>query len=204
MKAKWGLFMTEQKKNTIITSGIAVLAVILAYCFRIVGRGSFYPMLFSYLRSFIYIGLFAAWGLSVRQRIVQKQVCRFMTVTAKANAVLLDAEARQIIESATGLTIHLYDKMFKADQYSASEKYLPDGMVVVAPSGALGSTWYGTTPEEADLLSGQSGASVSIVNTGVAITTELTVHPVNANVYASEIVLPSFERMDAVYCIKAY
>ena len=82
MKAKWGLFMTEQKKNTIITSGIAVLAVILAYCFRIVGRGSFYPMLFSYLRSFIYIGLFAAWGLSVRQRIVQKQVCRFMTVTA--------------------------------------------------------------------------------------------------------------------------
>ncbi len=39
-------------------------------------------MLFSYLRSFIYIGLFAAWGLSVRQRIVQKQVCRFMTVTA--------------------------------------------------------------------------------------------------------------------------
>lgn len=129
---------------------------------------------------------------------------RFMTVTAKANAVLLDAEARQIIESATGLTIHLYDKMFKADQYSASEKYLPDGMVVIAPSGALGSTWYGTTPEEADLLSGQSGASVSIVNTGVAITTELTVHPVNANVYASEIVLPSFERMDAVYCIKAY
>ena len=55
MKAKWGLFMTEQKKNTIITSGIAVLAVILAYCFRIVGRGNFYPMLFSYLRSFIYI-----------------------------------------------------------------------------------------------------------------------------------------------------
>ena len=71
--------MTEQKKNTIITSGIAVLAVILADCFRIVGRGSFYPMLFSYLRSFIYIGLFAAWGLSVRQRIAQKQVCRFMT-----------------------------------------------------------------------------------------------------------------------------
>ena len=62
MKAKWGLFMTKQKKNIIITSGIAVLAVILAYCFRIVGRGSFYPLLFSYLRSFIYIGLFAAWG----------------------------------------------------------------------------------------------------------------------------------------------
>ena len=59
--------MTEQKKNTIITSGIVVLAVILAYCFRIVGRGSFYPMLFSYLRSFIYIGLFAAWGRASKE-----------------------------------------------------------------------------------------------------------------------------------------
>ena len=129
---------------------------------------------------------------------------RFLTVMKTTTAVLLDSEARQVVEAATGLKIHLYDKMFKADQNSASEKYLPDGMVVVTPSGALGNVWYGTTPEEADLLSGQSGASVSIVNTGVAITTELTVHPVNTNIYASEIVLPSFERMDAVYCIKAY
>ena len=79
MKAKWGLFMTKQKKNIIITSGIAVLAVILAYCFRIVSRGSFYPMLFSYLRSFIYIGLFIAWGISIRRRIVQKQVAQYLT-----------------------------------------------------------------------------------------------------------------------------
>lgn len=129
---------------------------------------------------------------------------RFLTVTAKANAVLLDSEARQIVENATGLNIHLYDKMYKPEGGGTSAKYLPDGFAVVTPSGALGNVWYGTTPEEADLLSGQSGASVSIVNTGVAITTELTVHPVNTNIYASEIVLPSFERMDAVYCIKAY
>ena len=56
-------FMAAQHK----TSGIVVLAVILAYCFRIVGRGSFYPMLFSYLRSFIYIGLFAAWGRASKE-----------------------------------------------------------------------------------------------------------------------------------------
>ena len=43
MKAKRGLFMTNQKKNTIITSGIAVLAVILAYCFPIIGRGQLLP-----------------------------------------------------------------------------------------------------------------------------------------------------------------
>ena len=71
--------MTDQKKKTLITGGVAVLAAVVAYAFRLIGKGSFYPTLFSYLRSFIYIGLYAAWGLSVRQRIVQKQVGRYLT-----------------------------------------------------------------------------------------------------------------------------
>lgn len=74
--------MTEQKKKILISSGSAALAVITAYCFRFIGKGSFYPTLFSYLRSFIYIGLFAAWGLSVRRRIVQKQVRKYLTGAA--------------------------------------------------------------------------------------------------------------------------
>ena len=57
------------------------------------------------------------------------------------------------------------------------------------------------TPEEAD-LAGSGKADVAIVNTGVAITVETTVHPVNVNTYASEIVLPSFERMDEVAVMK--
>ena len=71
--------MTKQKKKTLITGGIVMFAVILAYTFRLIGKGSFYPTLFSYLRSFIYIGLYAAWGLSVRRRIVQRQVRRYLT-----------------------------------------------------------------------------------------------------------------------------
>ena len=71
--------MTRQKKKILITSGTVLFAVVLAYTFRLIGRGSFYPTLFSYLRSFIYIGLYAAWGLSVRRRIAQKQVGRYLT-----------------------------------------------------------------------------------------------------------------------------
>ena len=71
--------MAEQKKKTLITGSVVFFAVALAYTFRLIGKGSFYPTLFSYLRSFIYIGLYAAWGLSVRQRIVQKQVGRYLT-----------------------------------------------------------------------------------------------------------------------------
>ena len=82
-----------------------------------------------------------------------------------------------------------------------SHKFVPDGYVSFIPEGALGKTAYGTTPEEAD-LAGSGKADVAIVNTGVAITVETTVHPVNVNTYASEIVLPSFERMDEVAVMK--
>lgn len=71
--------MVEGRKKALIGGGIILLAVFAAYIFRLIGRGCFYPTLFSYLRSFIYIGMFAAWGLSVRQRIVQKQVRRYLT-----------------------------------------------------------------------------------------------------------------------------
>ena len=74
--------MTEQKKKILISSSMVILAVAMAYCFRLVGKSSFYPTLFSYLRSCIYIALFAAWGLSVRQRIVQKQVRRYLTAAS--------------------------------------------------------------------------------------------------------------------------
>ena len=49
---------------------------------------------------------------------------------------------------------------------------------------------------------GSNKAEVSIVNTGVALTRIITPHPVNIELYASEIVLPSFERMDEVAVLK--
>lgn len=65
------------KKNN-LAAGIFILAIAVAYIFRFIGKSTFYPTLFSYFRSFIYIGLFAAWGMSVRLRIVQKQVRKYL------------------------------------------------------------------------------------------------------------------------------
>lgn len=70
------------------------------------------------------------------------------------------------------------------------------------PEGNLGNTWYGTTPEEADLMSGGTAAEVQIVDTGVAITTIKEPHPVNVETIVSEIVLPSFETIDNIYIAK--
>lgn len=110
---------------------------------------------------------------------------------------------KQFVEDETGLTITLYDKMFK-DEQGVDQKFYPDGYVTILPSYNLGNTWYGTTPEEFDLMSGTNAASVSIVNTGVAVTTIKEPHPVNVQTIVSEIVLPSFERMDDIYVIKAF
>lgn len=125
---------------------------------------------------------------------------RWLTVTGRSMGYLTKDEAKQVIAATTGIEIVIYDKLYK-DEDGTSHKFVPDGYVALIPEGSLGQTVYGTTPEEAD-LAGSSNAEVSIVNTGVAITREVTTHPVNVNTFASEIVLPSYERMDEVACMK--
>lgn len=70
--------MNGRRKKLNAAAGMFILAILLAYAFRFLGKGAFCPTLFSYFRSFIYIGMFTVWGLSVRQRIVQKQARRFL------------------------------------------------------------------------------------------------------------------------------
>ena len=125
---------------------------------------------------------------------------RYMTTNVKSLAYLTDEEVKAVIKSATGLTVVVYDKMYR-DEDKVAHKFVPDGYVSLIPEGELGSTWYGTTPEEADLI-GSATAEVAIVNTGVAITRVIEEHPVNINTFASEIVMPSYERMDEVALIK--
>ena len=125
---------------------------------------------------------------------------RYLTMNGMSLGYLTDAEVRNVIKSTTNLEPIVYDKMYR-DEDKAVHKFVPDGYVALIPEGELGSTWYGTTPEEADLI-GSNTAEVAIVNTGVAITRIIEEHPVNINTFASEIVLPSYERMDEVALIK--
>lgn len=115
------------------------------------------------------------------------------------SAVTTDEELIAVVESALKIRIISYNKMYK-DESKTAHTFVPDGYVALIPNGALGSTWYGTTPEEAD----GAGApmSVSIVNTGVAVSRIVEPHPVNINTICSEIVLPSFERADEVAVLK--
>src|SRR5699024_9701540 len=125
---------------------------------------------------------------------------RYLSTSGISLGYLTDAEAKAVVQGTSGLQVAVYDKQYK-DESGAVRSFVPNGYVCLIPAGALGETWYGTTPEEAD-LQGSSSAEVSIVNTGVAITRTIQDHPVNINTFASEIVLPSFERMDSVGVLK--
>lgn len=125
---------------------------------------------------------------------------RYLTTNGMTLGYLTKQEVAAVISGTVGVNIVVYDKQYK-DESGAAHTFVPDNYVCLIPDGPLGSTWYGTTPEEADLM-GSGQAEVSIVNTGVAITREVTVQPVNINTFASEIVLPSYERMDEVAVLK--
>lgn len=126
---------------------------------------------------------------------------RFLTVNGMAVGYLSDADIANVLKDTLDLAgIIVYDKQY-ADESKVAHKFVPDDYVAILPEGALGSTWRGTTPEEADLM-GSGQADVAIVNNGIAITQIVDAHPVNINTFASEIVLPSFERMDEVAVIK--
>ena len=73
--------MTQRNRKNHAAFLCAALAIILAAVLRQIGfrvDGSL-EWFCSILRSAIYIGLFAAWGVSVRRRIIQPQVCRYLT-----------------------------------------------------------------------------------------------------------------------------
>lgn len=117
-----------------------------------------------------------------------------------ANVNYTSAKVKSFVEEELSVSIVIYNKQFK-DESGVAKKFYPDNIVMMLPNGSLGTMWYGTTPEERT-LAGNSNADVSIVNTGVAVAVTVTSDPVNTKTTVSEIVLPSFERMDECYAIE--
>lgn len=102
-----------------------------------------------------------------------------------ANVNYTSAKVKQYVEEELSVTIIIYNKQFKNESGTA-KKFYPDNIVMMLPNGAIGTTWYGTTPEERTLTA-KSDADVSIVNTGVAVSVTITDDPVNTKTTVSEI-----------------
>ncbi|TCL74239.1 major capsid protein E [Hydrogenispora ethanolica] len=138
------------------------------------------------------------WGYLLRNEKIKKD----MNPIGGTNIIMTDSLLKQYFLDKLGLTVVVYNKKFLLKVGGTSEQFFPDNVFTLIPDGNLGNTWFGTTPEEADLMTGASQAKVSIVNTGTAITSYVEPHPVNVMTIVSTIVLPSFEAIDSVRILK--
>ncbi len=117
-----------------------------------------------------------------------------------ANVNYSTARVKAYVEEELQVTLVIYSKQYRKEDGTAA-KFYPDNILMLLPDGELGSTYYGTTPEERTLMQ-DVGADVTLVNTGVAVAVTRTNDPVHTKTTVSEIVLPSFERMEECYAIE--
>lgn len=145
-------------------------------------------------------------GIELTRAIFNSSVAKtFKTNDALKNAIYVfangtvnvtTARAIDYLSNETGLSMLQYDNVY-VDENGVAHKYIPDNTIVFLPSGNLGNTHKGITPEESDLTNGLS-AKVAIVNNGVAVTTHEMVDPVNVDTKVSMVALPSFEMADQI------
>lgn len=110
-----------------------------------------------------------------------------------------DERLTQYIDDELGLELVIYGKRYKDDTGTVTQ-FVPDDMVSLFPTGTLGNTWFGTTPEESDLMTGTAD-NVAITDVGVAVTTMKKSDPVNVETKVTMICLPSFETADSVFLL---
>ena len=125
-----------------------------------------------------------------------EKLAKSIYLTNNGTGIVTDAMVIDAIKTLAGVTVVVYNKRY-ANAEGKAVQYIPDDVVSLFPEGDLGNTWFGTTPEESDLMA-SSVANVSIVDTGVAITTTKETDPVNVFTKVTQISLPSFEQADKV------
>lgn len=115
-------------------------------------------------------------------------------------APVSDNQIKAYLKDNLQIEIIKYTKKYK-DENEQEQAFIPDDVFVAFPSGQLGTGWFGTTPEESDLMSGNNKADVSITDTGVAVTTTKETDPVSVDTKVTMIFLPSFESANEVYIL---
>jgi len=117
------------------------------------------------------------------------QVAAYFETAWRVSFMIIEEEPNTFLERVGGEEMRMF----------------PDGVATLVPvAGALGDTFYGTTPEEADLML-SSATNVQVVDTGVAVATHVTpVAPIQLSTTVSQIALPSYGRIDRMHIINAF
>ena len=145
-------------------------------------------------------------GVEVTRAICSSKVLGYMRKNTELKQTIMvltdgqgfvsDARIRQFFLDEIGVDIQTNDKRY-IDETGTQQRYVADDVFVMFPAGQLGTTWFGTTPEQSDLMT-SGAANVSIVDTGVAITTMQKTDPVNVETKVTQICLPDFPTADQI------
>lgn len=133
----------------------------------------------------------------IRQLMKNASIKEAVYVMSNGKVTLTEENVKTYLRENANIDIAVYDKSY-LDESGKVQRYIPEDLFLLIPEGDLGNTWFGTTPEEADLRSGATDAEVTIVDTGVAITTTKTTDPVSVDTKVSQVCLPSFEAADQI------
>ncbi len=140
-------------------------------------------------------------GIMTRAQMSKIQQNKFMAkniyVLTNGVGTINESTVLDYLEQQTGVRFTVYSKKYKGSD-GKTYQYLADDTISIFPDGVLGKTWFGTTPEESDLMSGATASSVSITDIGVAVTTMKRDDPVNVETKVSMINLPSLEAADQI------
>ena len=74
--------MTKSRNKTAVMMFAVAAMLLIAYSCRIIGNNGYYGTEVGLLRSFIFIALFAAWGASLYNRIIQTRIRCYMSAIA--------------------------------------------------------------------------------------------------------------------------
>lgn len=130
---------------------------------------------------------------------INKELKGTLLAISDGTGYLSDAKIKQYFKDELDIEIVTYDKKYR-DEKETAQRFVSDDVFVMFPDGQLGNTWFGTTPEESDLMASEV-ANVTIVDTGVAVTTIEKADPVNVETKVTMICLPDFPTADQVYII---
>ena len=148
-------------------------------------------------------------GVTVKRAVCSSKVFGYMRANNEIKSAIMvitngvgwvsDAKLKQFIKDELDIEVVTNDKRYK-DESNATQRYVEDDIFVMFPEGELGRTWFGTTPEESDLMSGAAD-NVTITDTGVAITTMRKTDPVQVETKVTQICLPDFPTADQIYVL---
>ena len=137
----------------------------------------------------------------VMKYITTNNVVKAAVLGSKSNTkYVTTAMVKEYFHNEYDLSIQVYSKKY-TDEDGKTTALFDDDVFTMLPPHDLGNSWFGTTPEEADLLSSKA-ANVSIVKTGIALKTIDHADPVNVETIASFIGLPSFEKSNEVEIVQ--